>query len=326
MKIRHEIAQFLAHKMEKGCKPRSVYICKLALRALLGPVLDEPGAALTRERMGELGGKLRQRPSPRTGKPLAEGSVKSYLAAGRAFMKWRSLRLALQGSASVEPQASEPSAPRAAADAGDPRHAGELVRQLREDAGLLRSELGQQTGLSVAILRNLERGMSAAPQIWRALLAHPSMAELPEMAKQAGIPLEVRLRRGRPPTVEEAIGLYLDRQHHREVKESSLRTCAAVLRSVFRPVLAEPLTSLYPTRARELVEGLPARMAQNKGKPLEELTREAYRQQAHAFLGWCVRQRRLPANPLARPGMNRSATPERSAADLAGTADPTGKE
>lgn len=304
MKIRYEIAEFIAHKRNSGCKARSVHICKLALRALLGPVLDEPGAALTPERMIELGGKLRQRRSPRTGGTLAEGTLKSYLAVGRAFMKWRSLRQALQGSASVEPQPSETSAPRAAADAGDPGHAGELVRWLRENAGLLRSELGQQTGLSVAILRNLERGMSAAPQIWRALLAHPSMAELPEMAKQAGIPLEVRVRRGRPPTVEEAIGLYLDRQHHREVKESSLRTCAAVLRSVFRPVLAEPLTSLYPTRARELVDGLPARMAQNKGKPLGELTCEAYREQAHAFLGWCVKQRRLPANPLVRLGSN----------------------
>lgn len=307
MKIRQEIAAFIAHKVAQGLQRRSLHMCKLALMALLGPVLDQPSTTLTPERMIELGSKLRQRPSLRTGEPLTEGTLKTYLTICRSFMKWRSLRQKLQDSASTEPLPSEPTEPQATDPADEARHAGELVRRLRENAGLLRSELGQQIGLSVSILRNLERGMTAAPKIWRTLLAHPSMAELPEVAKQEGIHIEAMAKQGRPPTVEEAIGLYLDQQHDRGVRESSIRTCGTVLRSVFWSALSAPLTSLYPTRARELVDGLPTRLARNKGTPLTPTTCQAYREQAHAFLGWCAKQKRIPANPLTPNTADRSA-------------------
>ena len=154
------------------------------------------------------------------------------------------------------------------------------------------------------------------------------MAELPEVAKQEGIQIDALATRGRPPTVEEAIGLYLDGQHDRGVKETSIRTCGAVLRSVFRPALAEPLASLYPSRARELVDGLPERMAQHRDKRLTAKTCQGYREQAHAFLGWCAKQKRIPANPMALLSTAPPVGTERAglAPDLNGDADPKGKE
>lgn len=328
MKVRHQIAGFLAHKLAQGLKPASVSMCKLGLLALLGPTLDDPADTLTPARVNELGRQLRQRHSRHTDRPLKEGTLKSYLATCRAFFKWRSLRQALHGNARIEPLPSDPIAFRAANLDEPPRHAGELVRQLRQNAGLLRSELGEQTGLSQSILHNLERGMTAAPKIWQALLGHPAMQGIGALAKKEGILLEVGAKRGRPPTVEEAIGLYLDKQHDRGIRESSIRTAAAVLRSVFRPVLGQPLTSLYPTLAREIIDGLPGRLGMRKKQPLTERTRRAYREQAHAFLKWCVKQQRIPANPLALLGTNPPASAEQAGLVLYlnGDSEPKGRE
>ena len=69
-------------------------------------------------------------------------------------------------------------------------HLGAIVRWLREAAGLTRSQLEAQTGLSDSTIRNVElaRHQMTADTL-RKLLAHPAMAALPEWARAAGLPL-----------------------------------------------------------------------------------------------------------------------------------------
>ena len=302
MKIRYEIAEFIAHKVAQGLTPHSVHLCEQALTALLGHVLDEPGDSLTPERMIELGGELRKRPSPRTGKPLAEGTLRNYLGAGRLFIRWRTLRRMPPGPPGPEPRPSAEVDAEAERRRRPAHHAGELARRLRETEGLERSEMTAQTGLTATEIRALEIGLDSAPKTWRALLGHPAMEGLPEMAQQAGITLPIadkgKRAKRRPANVAETIGLYLDVLHERGNRDSSLLTTARMLRSFFRPVLREPLASLYPEGARQLAEGLPKRVGIHTRKPLGEKTCRAYLDQARAFLAWCARQKRLPGNPL----------------------------
>lgn len=189
MKIRQEIAAFIAHKVAQGLQRRSLHMCKLALMALLGPVLDQPSTTLTPERMIELGSKLRQRPSLRTGEPLTEGTLKTYLTICRSFMKWRSLRQKLQDSASTEPLPSEPTEPQATDPTPGPvQHLGELVRWLREGAGLSRLELAEVTLIAVSTIRNVERGRHIpTAATLRKLQSALCMSALPELAKSAGL-------------------------------------------------------------------------------------------------------------------------------------------
>ena len=67
-------------------------------------------------------------------------------------------------------------------------HLGELVRQLRQDAGILRRDLAKQTGLSLQTLGRFETGRMnlRRAQLLR-LLRHPCMARLPDRAKAAGL-------------------------------------------------------------------------------------------------------------------------------------------
>ena len=188
---------------------------------------------------------------------------------------------------------------------------GEQIRRLRQDAGLTRSELGAQTGLSAVILRNLEQGMSAAPSIWRALLRHPSMRGLQELAKEGGFPSNSETDSSpakRVLTVAETIDIYLDRLHDSGLQTSSILTVARVLRSVFRPALSEPLPDLSPERARHLTASLTTRISIQTRRPLNERTRQAYQDRARAFLTWCVLQGRLPENPLDSAVTGKSPT------------------
>ena len=69
-------------------------------------------------------------------------------------------------------------------------HLGQIVRWLRESAGLTRSQLEAQTGISAPTIRNIEKNrhkLTAATL--RKLLAHPAMAALPARAREAGLPL-----------------------------------------------------------------------------------------------------------------------------------------
>ena len=300
MKIRHEIAEYVAFKVDQGLTPHSVQLCQQALTALFGHILDEPGNSLTPERMIELGADLRMRPSPRTGKPLAEGTLTVYLSVCRHFIRWRTLRGDRPDPASTEPS---PSAEAAAQHrSSPPNHPGELARRLREAEGLKRSEMTAQTGLTAAQIRALEMGQDSAPKTWRALLGHPAMEGLPAMAQQAGmtLPIEDKGERAarREPTVADTIGFYLDSLHERGMQKNSLVTAASVLRSFFRPVLNAPLTSLYPEQARQISEGLSARICTHTKQPLSKHTCRRYRGHAAHFLRWCVEQKRLPGNPL----------------------------
>lgn len=70
-----------------------------------------------------------------------------------------------------------------------PRHAGEVLRRLREDAGLTRLELGQATKVAPSTIRNIECGrVQANAWTWRKLLRHESLWQLPEAARLAGLP------------------------------------------------------------------------------------------------------------------------------------------
>ena len=69
-------------------------------------------------------------------------------------------------------------------------HLGQIVRWLREEAGLTRSQMEAQTGISAPTIRNIEKNrhkLTAATM--RKLLAHPAMAALPARAREAGLPL-----------------------------------------------------------------------------------------------------------------------------------------
>lgn len=71
-----------------------------------------------------------------------------------------------------------------------PRHIGELVRRLRECAGLTRCELSAVVNVSAATLRNLEGGRPASLATWLALRGHPCMTTLLEQATLHGLSIE----------------------------------------------------------------------------------------------------------------------------------------
>ena len=69
-------------------------------------------------------------------------------------------------------------------------HLGQIVRWLREEAGLTRSQMEAQTGISAPTIRNIEKNrhkLTAATL--RKLLAHPAMVTLSARAQAAGLPL-----------------------------------------------------------------------------------------------------------------------------------------
>lgn len=69
-------------------------------------------------------------------------------------------------------------------------HVGRLIRELREVAGLLRTQLAQEAGLSAVALRNVElERYEVTPAMLRRLLKHPSMQTLSELARCEGITL-----------------------------------------------------------------------------------------------------------------------------------------
>lgn len=72
-------------------------------------------------------------------------------------------------------------------------HIGQVVRWLREAAGLTRQQLEYETGIADTTIRNIEMARHR-PTVasMRKLLRHPAMASLPEMAKQAGLSLRPR--------------------------------------------------------------------------------------------------------------------------------------
>lgn len=73
-----------------------------------------------------------------------------------------------------------------------PTHIGELVRRLRQAADLTRRQFGEQTHLLATTILNLETARHApTPAILRQLLQHSAMATLPDLAKAAGLSLDL---------------------------------------------------------------------------------------------------------------------------------------
>lgn len=69
------------------------------------------------------------------------------------------------------------------------RHLGHLIKTLRQRAGLLRADLASAVGVSTVALRNLEIGRGASAKTIALILAHPALADLPSLAREAGIVL-----------------------------------------------------------------------------------------------------------------------------------------
>lgn len=73
---------------------------------------------------------------------------------------------------------------------GPVEHIGEVVRWMREGAGLSRVELAQETGIAASTIRNLEAGKHAPTRATlRRLQRALCMAPLTELAKSAGLSL-----------------------------------------------------------------------------------------------------------------------------------------
>ena len=70
------------------------------------------------------------------------------------------------------------------------RRIGDIVRVLRENAGLIRRDVAEAVGIAPETLRNLEVGRHAPTgATWTRLLAHPALRDLPQLAAEAGLEL-----------------------------------------------------------------------------------------------------------------------------------------
>lgn len=80
---------------------------------------------------------------------------------------------------------------------------GTLVRELREAAGLTRQQMEAQTGVGASTIRSFETGRhKPTARMLRRLMKSPAMIDLPELAEQVGLALD--LGQGDPPKDEGA--------------------------------------------------------------------------------------------------------------------------
>lgn len=80
----------------------------------------------------------------------------------------------------------------AAKDPAAPPHLGELIMNLREAAHMTRAELERQTGVQASALKAIEYARHrASASILRRLLRAACMADLPNQAAAAGLPMNV---------------------------------------------------------------------------------------------------------------------------------------
>jgi transcriptional regulator with XRE-family HTH domain len=86
-------------------------------------------------------------------------------------------------------------------------HIGEIVRWLREGAGLSRQELAQATALVDSTIRNVESGRHVPTRATlRKLLRAPCMFTLPELATSEGLSLRLAADRKRRPALQRRRG------------------------------------------------------------------------------------------------------------------------
>lgn len=173
MKIEEAIARYIGACLNQGLRPSAIQTIRKRLYRMFEPVLAEQVAILTAEQIDALRARLGRPGLPRA--PLVGSMRELHFRTTRSFLFW-----------CIEQQllGVDPLAPRTV------HHIGETVRRLREAAGLLRSELASQIGLS---LQTLSRFESARAQLSREellrLLQHPSMEYLPEEVRKAGLEL-----------------------------------------------------------------------------------------------------------------------------------------
>jgi ribosome-binding protein aMBF1 (putative translation factor) len=69
---------------------------------------------------------------------------------------------------------------------------GTLVRELRQAAGMTRQQLQDQINVAASTIRSFEMGRHK-PAAWmlRRLMQSPAMVNLPELAEQAGLALDL---------------------------------------------------------------------------------------------------------------------------------------
>jgi len=179
MKVADAIEAYLSHQRQRGLEPSSVRTTGHALRTVLDPMIDREVADLGTAAVGvELVVALDQRLSKNTKKKLTPTTRELFINHGAAFMAWA----VGQGWIARNPLAKDP------APAGP--HLGQIVRRLREAYGAYRWVFAPLVHMNEVTLKAIETGrhIPTAEQI-RQLLTHPAMARLPEMARNAGIPL-----------------------------------------------------------------------------------------------------------------------------------------
>ena len=67
---------------------------------------------------------------------------------------------------------------------------GSICRDLRQAAGVSRAQMEAQTGVAHRTIRDLETGrLLPTPDLIRRLLTAPALADLPALAKAAGLSL-----------------------------------------------------------------------------------------------------------------------------------------
>lgn len=172
--IEEAIACYLDARQREGLRPSMLDALRRMLSTVFAPVLAEHIAILTQDQVTELCARM-GRPGVIHGQPLQMSTQERLWRASRTFLVWCVQQWLLT---------KDPLAPRPV------QHLGELARQLRQQARLLRRDLAIQTDLLVTTIGHFETGRVrlSREQLLR-LLQHPCMASLTDKAKKAGVEL-----------------------------------------------------------------------------------------------------------------------------------------
>ena len=174
MKIEQAIALYLDTRKAQGLHLFAVDTLGRTLRAVFESVLAEHIAILTADHVAELRARLGRRGARPDG-PILGRCRDLHWVTSRRFLSWCVHQRILTVDLLAPSKA---------------KHLGDLARQLREEAGLFRHALAAQVRISVPTLRQFEtaRRSLSREQLLR-LLQHPTMARLPDKAREVGLDL-----------------------------------------------------------------------------------------------------------------------------------------